>query len=238
MFNPSEFINFVKNPVYLTLNRKKTHTLRTGLKIYLIILLIIGLVNSLNLTIIKVFFTLPIDNSLAIPESFKNQLWIYIVMVAIFAPFSEEIIFRLSLIFNPINISFSISVFGALFIHKISSHLIAVLSFLIIFLIVYIITISNRQFLNSFWAKNFKYIFYFFSILFGLVHASNYTFVEASQFFLIPILIFPQLAIGFVLSFTRIYYEKGFIMCIIIHCLMNLVSVCIYLLEYSRPALN
>ena len=234
MFNPSEFVSFLKNPQYEIIERKYTNVLFTALKIYLLALLFIGLISSLSTIILRTFIHLPIDETLTVPVTFKDHLWNYFILVAFISPLLEEVIFRLSLVFNPVNISLSISTLIALIIHKISNGVISIIAFILIYLIINLLAFIYKSNFQSFWSKNFKYIFYSLSILFGLVHISNYNFLEVYQYFIIPILIFPQLAIGFILSFTRIHYNKGFLICFIIHVLMNMVSVSISLLEYSH----
>lgn len=235
MFSPSEFFHFIKNPKYHILERKDTNIVSTALKIYLLSLLFIGLLNSLNLIVLKTFFTLPIDESLAIPEQFKRHLWIYFLMVVIYSPLMEEVIFRLSLNFTPVNISLSISTLTALIIHKVSNGIIPIITFLVLFfLITQVASIYQSNFI-SFWEKYFKYIFYFFPLTFGLVHISNYKFLEFSQWIMAPILILPQLILGFILSYTRLYFKKGFLICICIHSLMNLITTTFF---YSNMALS
>jgi hypothetical protein len=120
----------------------------------------------------------------------------------------------------------------SLIINKLSFPLISIIFFFLIFILIYKLAATYEQKIIAFWNKNFKYIFYFLSLLFGLVHISNYKCTEASQYLLTSILIFPQLAIGFVLSFTRVYYKRGFLIGILIHCIMNTVGAGIFLFEY------
>jgi len=233
MFEPSEFFDFLKRPRYQFLERKETHILRTAIKIYLLILLFIGLVNLINITILHAFLTLPIDETLVVPDSLKEHLWTYIILVVIIGPVMEEVIFRLSLIFEPDQIALSISTLIALIVHKLSIGVVSLVSFFVIYAIIFRFALIHKTVFLKFWNKNFKYIFYFLSLTFGLVHISNYKFIEVSQYLIAPILILPQLAIGFVLSFTRLYYKRGFLICIIFHVLMNMMSVSISLLQYS-----
>ena len=121
LFEPAEFFHFLKRPHYQILERKKTNIFFTALKIYLLSLLILGLINSLSIILLRTFITLPIDETLVIPDSMKEYLWIYFLLLVIFSPFMEEVIFRLSLIFDPVYLSLSISTPIALIIHKISN---------------------------------------------------------------------------------------------------------------------
>jgi Type II CAAX prenyl endopeptidase Rce1-like len=233
MFNPSEFIQFLKKPQYHFIERKETPVICTAIKIYFLSLLFIGLVNSLNITVLKTIFTLPIDASLAVPEPFKNHLWIYFLFVVIYSPIMEEVIFRLPLIFDPVNISLSISTLLALIVHKVSDGIFPIITFLLLFFLIMRLVIIYEFNLFSFWGKNFRYIFYLLCLTFGLVHISNYKFIEISQYFIAPFLVLPQLLLGFLLSYTRLYYKKGFLICIFIHSLMNLISTSVFLFEYS-----
>jgi len=232
MFEPSEFFNFLKNPKYQFLERKNTHVLGTALKIYLITFLLVGLINLITITIIRVLLILPIDETLEISASWKEHLWIYFLMGVIFAPFLEEIIFRLSLIFNPVNIALSVSTFITLIIHKVFNIFLSIITFLFLYFLIFSLVSTYRLNFISFWDRNFKYIFYLMPILFGLVHIGNYKFIEVSQYLIAPVLIFPQLAVGFILSFTRLYYKRGFLICIIFHVLMNLISISVSLIPY------
>lgn len=232
MFEPSEFFRFLKKPQYKYIEGKETSIIPTAFKIYLLTLLFIGLIDLLNTTILRAFFILPVDKTLEVPEKWKEHLWFYFLLVAIIAPLMEEVIFRLSLIFKPINISLSVSTLLSLIINRLSCHLISIISFFLVFILIYKLTTTYKQRMISFWSKNFNYFFYFLSLLFGLAHMSNYRCTISSQYLLTLILIFPQLAIGFVLSFTRVYYKKGFIIGIIIHCIMNTVGAGIILHGY------
>lgn len=238
MFEPSEFFHFLQRPQYQSIERKKTHIVGTAIKIYLVTLLFLGLFSVIYTTILKAFLTLPVDETFEIPVKLKEHLWIYFLLIVIFSPIIEEIIFRLSLIFNPVNISLTLSTLIALLINKYSKTIITIIAFfLLLFLINRFVSIYKQRFL-SFWVKYFKFIFYFFTIIFGLVHIGNYKFVEGYQYLIVPLLIFPQLAIGLILSFTRLYYEKGFLISIIVHVLMNFVSVSAFLLQYSHQGLS
>ncbi|WP_064198021.1 MULTISPECIES: CPBP family intramembrane glutamic endopeptidase [Emticicia] len=83
-----------------------------------------------------------------------------------------------------------------------------------------------RGFLGSFIHKNyFKWLYYLSALLFGLVHTSNYELTE-SQNLLIPLIILPQLFLGFILGFVRNKY--GFFYCVLLHAIYNGCLVSIY----------
>jgi hypothetical protein len=225
MYNPNEFFQFLKNPKYPDSDRKETPVFITTIKIYLLSLLFIGLVNVIATTILRFFLTPPIDETFDIPDKLKNHLWIYFLFVAFLGPATEEIIFRLSLIFSPKNIALSVSVLLAILIKGLSNYVISGISFFLIYFLIYKLTTVYKLNLTSFWTKNFKYIFYFLPVAFGLLHMTNYKYTEAYQYLIGPIVVLPELAIGFILSFTRIYYKKGFLICLLTHVTMNLITV-------------
>lgn len=233
MFEPLEFFHFLKNPQYQSIERRETNILWTAIKIYLVLLLFLGLINVLSITILKAFITLPIDETIEIPDNLKKQLWIYLAEVVFIAPILEEIIFRLSLFFNPWNLSISFSILIAVIVHKFLNDIDTILILFLVFILIFRLTMIFKLNLNSFWNKYFKFIIYSSSILFGLVHITNYRFTESYQYLIIPILIFPQLAIGFTLSFTRLYFKKGFLICILIHMIMNIISITINMQQAS-----
>jgi hypothetical protein len=230
MFSPSEFFLFLRKPQYPGIEREETHIFGTVVKIYFAMLLFVGLFGTINIFILKAFITLPVDDSMEIPIYLKDKIWLYFSMVGMIVPVLEEIIFRLALLFNPINLSLSLSTIIALQSHRIFNYLITVVIFIILFLLIHRLVSAYKQNLISFWNKNFIYVFYSMCILFGLGHMGNYRYTNDIQYLIAPLLVLPQFIIGLVLAFTRLYYQKGFLMSILIHVMMNSITVSIYLL--------
>lgn len=235
MFEPSEFFQFLQSPTYLFISKKNTNIFATALKIFLLLLLFLGLINFLTINILSLFLKLPLDETFTIPLALRERLWLYFLLVGFISPIMEEIIFRLSLIFNPVNVSLSISTLIALITRKISSSFTApIIIFFLLFLLIYKFTYKYKPNFHFFWNENFKYLFYFSAILFGFVHITNYEYTDINQYFIAPLLVFPQLAMGFIFSFTRMYYKDGFLISIICHILLNLISVSVFLHQYSH----
>jgi membrane protease YdiL (CAAX protease family) len=234
MFSPVDFFSYLKHPVYLSFDRKGTNVVLTALQIYLLFILFIGLINSLNITILKTLVDIPIDNTQAIPDFLKNHLIIYFLLFGLYSPIMEEVVFRLPLLFSPTNIALSLATLSALLLHKFISGIMPIIIFLVLFLLLLKITHLYQKQLTVYWQRYFPYIFYFLSLSFGLVHTSNFSYTETLQFFIAPILVFPQISFGLILSYTRIYYRNGFLIGILIHSLLNSVSVLFYLLQLSQ----
>jgi hypothetical protein len=230
MFFLSEFLHFLKRPQYPSCERKETQVASTAIKIYLVSIIAIGLIDSIKTIILKIFITLPIDETLTVPDSLKERVWLYFLMVSFIAPFYEELLFRLPLIFTPVNISVSVSTLITIVVWIATHSIFAIPVFIVTYLLIFRLTSFHRQSFQAFWERKFTFIFYFLPLLFGLIHISNFKYSEPSQYFIAPILVFPQIAIGFVLSYTRIYYKKGFLISLLIHVLMNLITVTLYLL--------
>ena len=72
--------------------------------------------------------------------------------------------------------------------------------------------------LTLFKIKHFKIVFYAFAIVFGLVHLSNYPYTT-NVLFLAPILILPQVILGFYLGYTRI--KLGLLWSMLLHACYN-----------------
>lgn len=66
--------------------------------------------------------------------------------------------------------------------------------------------------------KDFKIAFYTFTILFGLIHLSNYT-ITTNVLLLTPILVAPQVILGSYLGFLRVKFGLGW--SILLHALYN-----------------
>jgi len=221
MFKLSEFLHFLQHPVFNPLKRVKTNIFTTSIRVYLLLLLMIILANVIKTLLSKLFFTVPINEVTIFAESLKDQHLRFFILVAILAPIVEEIIFRLSLVFNPTYFAISFSIFITLIIYNLTSFVPAMISFFLLFLIFYYTAAHYEMLIHRFWNKYLGYLVYFSSLSFGLLHVGNYQFVETYQYFIIPLLIFPQLAMGFLLSFVRLYYKRGILICILVHIFMN-----------------
>ncbi len=225
MFKLSEFLHFLHHPNFNPLNRVKTNMLTTSIRVYLVLLLVIILANVIKTLISKLFFTVPINEVTTFFETLKDHHWRLFMLVAILVPIAEEIIFRLSLVFNPAYFAISFSLLITLIIHKLASFLPAMISLVPLFFIFYFIAVHFKILIHRFWNKHLGVLVYFSSLSFGLLHIGNYQFVEAYQYCIIPVLIFPQLAMGFLLSFVRLYYTNGILICILVHIFMNAMTV-------------
>lgn len=138
-----------------------------------------------------------------VEEMMKNfSVPMLLILTVILVPFLEELIFRSLITFRrcyPLHLLIS---FAVLISRK-----------------------SKEQVWEEWearWNRNFKLVIYTSAILFGLVHLSNFE-VTTEILLAAPILIAPQIVLGFFLAFLRIRY--GFIWCFFLHGLHNFLFV-------------
>ena len=162
------------------------------------------------------------------------------VLIAIWAPISEEVAFRLGLRFSPINWALSLSFLLLFFLSAIdlpfmsenfltlnswkgtfSTTIFILFTALLIFRI-----LSYKKIASVFeklFRKNFRFFFYTLAILFGALHIMNYDINLREMWFYTPILVAPQLLLSFTISFVRMHY--GFAWAVFTHAFNNVVAI-------------
>jgi hypothetical protein len=87
--------------------------------------------------------------------------------------------------------------------------------------------ISKRM--SNLWTKHFIWVFYGFTLLFGLFHISNYPPLTKTLIFVSPILILPQITSGIIIGYLRTKF--GFLWGCLFHGLWNSILISlVYLL--------
>ncbi|MBD3329888.1 CPBP family intramembrane metalloprotease [Candidatus Dojkabacteria bacterium] len=84
--------------------------------------------------------------------------------------------------------------------------------------------------ISAFYIKNIWWMYYLSAVIFGVLHITNFIAYKEILFFM-PLLIAPQLIVGFFLGFIRIRYNLNW--SILAHMLHNLISVAPILLLIS-----
>ncbi|MFD2934837.1 CPBP family glutamic-type intramembrane protease [Spirosoma flavum] len=138
------------------------------------------------------------------------------------SPILEEVSFRLLLKPTRYNVSLSIATF-VFFITDIIGHDISlltstirlVLCILLFFLLYHFVGFDNDYIKNI----DQKKLLIASSLLFGFMHLFNFSPIFKDIFFLYPIYVLPQIALGFVLGIVRI--RNGFIWAVCLHVLVN-----------------
>lgn len=150
------------------------------------------------------------------------------ILIMFVGPLIEEVAFRLSLRFKPHYIAMTLSVISYYIITALTTengnfdyehHLpFRIFTSVIIGLLAYPMGKRYSKQIRHFTDKYFKQIVYLSSTSFGYVHLFNYE-INTSTLLLSPLLLFPQLADGFIFAYIRTKY--GFIYSLILHILNN-----------------
>jgi len=155
-----------------------------------------------------------------------------VIYICIIGPILEETVFRLPLSFKRVHIAIAIAV-GILMLSsplpfvKNLSHSIGLgyalsiriaISVLIYFIVVMLIPAGFE--INSRYKKP---IIIASIVLFGLMHIFNYVPLQWQLIWIYPLYVLPQLGMGVALTYVR--FKNGFIWGIVLHCLINSVSM-------------
>lgn len=223
-----DILNFIKNPT-----NEKNSTKSTKQKIY----------DTIGLLILKMLFLIPVVLFFAVvydPENIQKGNMserftpiILLLVGVVILPFLEETLFRLSLIFKPIYLALTSSVFcyyiltKIVFYTKISSVdesffiRVAVSTSLgiVLYFIFNIKSIKNG--LIIFWSNNFRGIYYIVCLFFAWLHYSKYE-LNWTNTLLLPILTLPQLMSAIIYGYIRVSF--GFRYPLLLHMSNNLIG--------------
>lgn len=177
------------------------------------------------------------------PKRADNEIdysFYFIFLSCLLLPLLEEIVFRLSLIYSRLNLSLSVSGIAFSVVNNIlkeqtvftveNFYVIKIIASIVISILIgtiFYFKIKNYEIiLADFHKKNFKAIFYILTLLFALLHISNFK-ISFHSLLVLPLLTLPQFIFGLTVGFIRIRY--GFIYCLFIHILSNAIpTVFIY----------
>jgi membrane protease YdiL (CAAX protease family) len=216
----NDFLTYVKKPLYIAedVEMSKIEKFQYLFKILLCNLALLPILIPI------IYFTKQLTGAKS--SEMQNTWEMYLIVVAI-APIIEEIIFRGALYYKRSTIAIVFSILMALFVkyaainELIHLHIgfVYVASVALIPLIYYA-TASYDEFLMNFWAKNFKFVFHFVAISFGLIHLTNYSEIN-NYLFALP-LVSAQLISGYVLGFVRM--KLGFGYGVALHAAWNFIA--------------
>ncbi|GMT46077.1 MAG: hypothetical protein IEMM0006_1909 [bacterium] len=208
-----DLLNYLRNPVYC-LNTKPKFTYFLRLYLYLILIEI-----PINLGILFITKEFHIKQSEVVGWSARQVMFLTIL----FSPVYEEILFRSLLKFKKINILLFIVTnlflwLFAFFRSKMSSPVFYMLPILV-FGLLSLLLWFGRDKIEQYISSNFKYFFYGTVLIFGSLHASNFT----GNMYLIlafsPILGGPQIVGGLLLGYIRM--KNGLVYSVLFHVLLN-----------------
>jgi membrane protease YdiL (CAAX protease family) len=190
---------------------------------YLFILLITGI--RILLQIKGILEPLKYDGEM---NALTNSIFLSVLV----GPLLEEIIFRLWIVYNKINISVSVTYFLLWISAKVfEMHWFSSISYVLIFVLVFISIFTTLFFLLkryenqkviNFWDKNQKLFIFISCIFFGAIHIGNYTTNNNSVLYYF-ITFAPQIFFGFILCYVRI--RIGFGASVSTHSLNNFIPL-------------
>ena len=193
------------------------------------LLLINGLVNS--------------ENHLVGELIKNNNITFIVIFLILVGPFIEELIFRLPLRYKKANfIPLTVVILffaGTLLFKKLHLSLALSIPLFVVFTAFSIFYIFNRRMAENrdkFLSSNYPYFFYSLTILFALIHISNFNY-SVSLLLFAPIIVLPQFVAGFLFGLIRI--KQGFIWGFFLHALHNAIFILPVLLfpYFNNPKL-
>ncbi len=206
----TELLSFLKNPVYAQNKKPNSKEFISLLMIYFLTILPLGFI----IYAFCKFFNITHKEIILTP-------WMKLLVGVILAPIYEEFIFRSLLKFKKINILlFITTLFGFIF-YSISKSRTEVTTFLSIFVLSFLclLIFTSRTQIESYISSRFKYFFYASILLFGLLHATNFTGNLYAIIAFSLILGSPQLVLGAILGYIRMNY--GLVYSILFHMIVN-----------------
>ena len=200
-----DLITFLRNPV---LEKDPNQNLLHKITVFIILLMSSFAISFFLSIIIGIIFKAGlIENDYhAFDDLKKLPGYQVLLMAAVIAPILEEIIFRAPLVLfkSPLTLYIKPIPFSDWKIEFPTIHI--------------------RFFKNP---KVFKVAFYLFTLAFGFIHLSNYQ-IDSQILLFSPILVAPQLVIGFIFGFTRV--RLGLPWAILMHAAYNGFLVSLFLL--------
>lgn len=204
-------LNYLKNPVYCSVQKPKS------VNFFGLLLIYVASGIPLAILIFIIFKLFKLGHIELDPLSSLRTILIGII----FAPILEEIFFRSLLKFTKRSIILFLITVIVLIIYAAFRSKIEFVSFLsVVFIgILCLLLFFNRNKIELFISSKFNYFFYGSAIFFGLVHASNFTGNSYVILAFSLILGGPQIVLGLILGFIRMNY--GLIYSILFHMIIN-----------------
>jgi hypothetical protein len=205
-----KFFSFIKNPFYTeSFEKVKWFDVFSLLFIFYIIEFPLGIFTRFLISILNL-------EQKPIPLPYLEK----IIYGLLLAPILEELIMRLLLVFTKRNLVLFLSInIMLLLVFFFRDNNIKFFLFLFLILLFSVILINYNP-CRLYFIKYFKSFFYFIAILFGLIHIFNFNGITILNFIWTPLIIIPQIIMGFLFGYIRVTY--GFIYAVICHALINL----------------
>ncbi|WP_299403289.1 CPBP family intramembrane glutamic endopeptidase [Acaryochloris sp. IP29b_bin.148] len=223
-----QFLQFVRRPHY-TVNLPTPHSGRVDIpRLYALALLIV-----LPLGFISAIVATNLQTNNAIEEVVQTVgIEQIVLLVVVFAPLFEEAIFRLPLRYTPSNLVIPLGigllgVVSALMRSQVLPEVASLPCLGGIIALVWLLRVwlqrQDSKPIHQLYEKWIGWLFYGLAILFGLIHLGNFSSLGWQNWFLAPLLVLPQTALGVFLGFIRLRY--GFWWAVLTHAIHNALAL-------------
>ncbi len=148
----------------------------------------------------------------------------FFLLGVVAAPLGEELLFRFPLKYRK-GVLFILAAAVSAIVYLLASKFLLdqqamVLGALMFFMYGLLIITNDFPWSEEKLRKVFPYVFYLTAALFGFAHVSNYS-IDASMWYMTPLLVMPQLLLGLMLGFVRLRY--GLWAAILMHAMNNFI---------------
>ncbi|MCY4781213.1 CPBP family glutamic-type intramembrane protease [Sphingobacterium sp. UT-1RO-CII-1] len=161
-----------------------------------------------------------------------GHLFYTFLIVVLFAPFIEEVIFRLWLSLKPLHISIAVVTLALYLLFVTEIYIIFNLRWLFILSIAIMVAIILYKVLDQFPLSDMvvkyipkKILGIISAVLFGLLHMVNFIPLNNDIWFFYPLYVLPQTVLGFFIVTIRFKYGFGY--AVLFHSFTNLVALII-----------
>ena len=247
-----EYFDFIKHPQFdLTKNELFVNKIKVFILIYLLTLVLIKLVTSIQILLNNFGISFEIQNrimSQSITDLNRYNIIIKYVIILFFTPIIEEVAFRLFLTkfklkFFNLSISFIVSsiVYTLLFKYTWQSNSInlnSILPYIYITFLAFLfymwifVLLQKKEIINNiskFWNDKFAYFFYISCFVFSIIHLPVLEY-KLNHLILIPLLLLPYFIYAISLGFIRI--KLGFAFAMVFHFALLFPSILRKILTY------
>jgi membrane protease YdiL (CAAX protease family) len=144
---------------------------------------------------------------------------VFILLAVVLAPFLEESLFRLPLCYSPLNLGVAGLGIMLLLPDLLLPARIAI-GVVIFVVVLFLLLQRSQEVMAAHFYRHLRALVILSSVLFGLVHITNF---EPQVWWLAPLLVLPQITLGFFLAYVRLQY--GYLWAIFCHGFHNLLAI-------------
>jgi len=209
-FYMNDFILYISRPISINSYKKiKIGHILKLLLFYFFSILILGLISHL------------LCDKLGIIKDYQLNSNRSILIAVFLAPIYEEILLRSLLIFRNkyIHLFVIVSAIFAIFSMIERYAISAIIFFVLLLILLILIYIFSKKTIELFIKQYFIWFFYFSVFLFGFLHITIFSGDYFKIILIAPILVGPQIVLGFILGYIRMNY--GLRYSILFHFMIN-----------------